>query len=119
MQYEYSFTLPKGYRDQEGNLHRKGVMRLATARDEIEAMRTSAKQGSDYVTIYLLSSVIISLGTMNDVVPDMVENMYTADINFLQNMYQTINQNEDIHMRIICPHCGKEFEEAINFTQQE
>jgi hypothetical protein len=39
LQTEFPFTLPRGYVDSEGNLHRQGVMRLATAYDEIAPMR--------------------------------------------------------------------------------
>ena len=35
LQTEHDFTLPLGYLDVEGTLHREGVMRLATAADEI------------------------------------------------------------------------------------
>ena len=36
---EFEFILPRGYVDSEGNVHREGVMRLATARDEILPQR--------------------------------------------------------------------------------
>ena len=36
---EYDFELPRGYVDANGNVHRKGKMRLATAGDEISATR--------------------------------------------------------------------------------
>ena len=35
MQTEFEFELPKGYVDQNGDLHKRGTMRLATAADEI------------------------------------------------------------------------------------
>ena len=39
LQTEFAFTLPRGFVDDAGTLHREGVMRLATARDEIEPLR--------------------------------------------------------------------------------
>ena len=38
MRTEFPFTLPRGYVDAAGNVHREGAMRLATARDEIDAL---------------------------------------------------------------------------------
>ena len=37
-QTEFEFTLPRGYLDSTQSLQRRGVMRLATARDEILAL---------------------------------------------------------------------------------
>jgi hypothetical protein len=39
---EYAFTLPRGHLDPAGTVHREGVMRLATARDELEPLRDPA-----------------------------------------------------------------------------
>jgi len=60
---EFPFTLPKGYVDGDGTLHRHGVMRLATARDEIAPLRDSRVQENEaYLTVILLSRVITELG---------------------------------------------------------
>ena len=120
MQTEYQFKLPKGYRSEDGSIHKEGFMRLATAKDEIGASRhPKAKAAPEYATIILLSKVIVKLDGCDFVTPEMIEDMYTADVNFLQNMYETINNNEDLMVRVICPHCGKEFSEPINFYQQD
>jgi hypothetical protein len=93
LQTEYSFTLPKGYIDGEGNLHRHGSMRLATARDEIEPLREADINSADdpYLTILVLSRVITELGTLSHVTPRDVENFFAADLAFLQDLYGIIN----------------------------
>jgi len=93
LQTEYSFTLPKGYIDGEGNLHRHGSMRLATARDEIEPLRDANINSVDdpYLTILVLSRVITELGTLSRVTPSDVENFFAADLAFLQDLYGIIN----------------------------
>jgi hypothetical protein len=93
LQTEYSFTLPKGYIDGEGNLHRHGSMRLATARDEIEPLRDANINSVDdpYLTILVLSRVITELGTLARVTPHDVENFFAADLAFLQDLYGIIN----------------------------
>ena len=117
-QTEYEFTLPKGYVDKAGNLHQKGIMRLATAADEIIPLRDPrVQQNPGYLTILLLSRVIIRLGELSQVTPEVIERLFSVDLNFLQNMYQTINELEEPVIHVTCPHCGKEFTETINFKR--
>lgn len=91
-QKEFEFTLPKGYIDPDGNLHRKGVMRLATAIDEIAPLRDPrVKSNPAYATIIILSRVITCLGALSEVSPMVVENFYAQDMNYLQDFYRSIN----------------------------
>ena len=66
LQTQFDVTLPKGYVDGEGRLHRAGTMRLATARDEIQPLRDPRITGPDdpYLTILVLARVITELGTL-------------------------------------------------------
>ncbi|MBD2411923.1 MAG: hypothetical protein KME52_21790 [Desmonostoc geniculatum HA4340-LM1] len=89
---EFEFILPKGYLDSEGNLHRKGVMRLSTAIDEIAPLRDPrVKANPVYATIIILSRVITHLGALSDVSPAIVENFFAQDLNYLQDFYRRIN----------------------------
>ncbi|WP_088243113.1 hypothetical protein [Calothrix rhizosoleniae] len=91
-QTEFEFTLPKGFLDTEGNLHRKGVMRLATAIDEISPLRDPrVKANPAYSTIIILSRVINCLGALSEVSPAIVENFFAEDLNYLQDFYRRIN----------------------------
>jgi hypothetical protein len=93
LQTEFAFTLPKGYVDGDGNLHRQGTMRLATARDEIEPLRDQRVGGPDdpYLTILVISRVITELGSLRQVTPQVVEGLFAADLAFLQDLYGIIN----------------------------
>lgn len=114
---QYEFDLPKGYIDQNGELPRHGMMRLATAKDELDAMRDpKAKANPQYVSIIMLSKVIVQLGALDHVSPEIIESLFVSDLNFLQNLYTTINENEDPVIQVTCPHCGKTFTEHAIFT---
>jgi hypothetical protein len=93
LQTEFAFTLPKGYVDGEGVLHRNGVMRLATARDEIEPLRDQRVTGADdpYLTILVISRVVTELGSLRQVTPREIEGLFAADLAFLQDLYGIIN----------------------------
>jgi hypothetical protein len=93
LQTEFEFTLPKGYVDSSGTLHRVGTMRLATARDEIEPLRDPRVGGPDdpFLTVIVLSRVITRLGTLSQVTPREIENLFAADLAFLQDLYGIIN----------------------------
>ena len=93
LQTEFEFTLPKGFVDSSGTLHRAGTMRLATARDEIEPLRDSRVSGPDdpFLTVIVLSRVITRLGTLSQVTAREIENLFAADLAFLQDLYGIIN----------------------------
>ncbi len=117
---EYEFDLPKGYVDSTGTLHKRGVMRLATAADEILPLRDPrVVQNPGYLTVILLSRVITSLGTLPKLDPRVVEKFFSSDLAFLQDMYQKINAIETITNSCVCPECGHKYEQAINFTMAE
>jgi hypothetical protein len=90
---EFAFTLPRGYLGPDGTVHRRGVMRLATARDEIEPLRDPRVQSADdpYLTIIVLARVVTELGTLSAVTPREIENLFAADLAFLQDLYGVIN----------------------------
>ncbi|XWK89417.1 MAG: hypothetical protein U7127_04955 [Phormidium sp.] len=95
-QTEFEFNLPKGYLDINGNLHRKGVMRLAKAVDEIQPLRDPRVQSNPaYSTIIILSRVITKLGALEEVTPTVIEELYAADINYLYQFYRQINELEE------------------------
>ena len=118
MQTEFEFELPKGYVDQNGDLHKRGTMRLATAADEILPLRDPrVQQNSGYLTIILLSRVITKLGTLSTVNTRVIENLFTMDLAYLQDMYQRINMSEMPHYQITCPHCNQQFEVPLVFLR--
>jgi hypothetical protein len=95
-QTEFEFTLPKGFLDTDGNLHRKGVMRLAKAIDEILPLRDPrVKSNPAYSTVIILSRVITKLGALNEVTPVVIEELFACDLNYLYQFYRRINELED------------------------
>ena len=111
LQTEYAFTLPKGYIDKDGNLHRQGVMRLANAKDEIAPLQDPRVQrNSAYLVVILLSRVVTRLGELADVNPGVIEGLFSADLAHLQDLYRRINQNGHALAAVTCPHCEHEFE---------
>ncbi|MEF8777042.1 MAG: hypothetical protein V5A43_11160 [Haloarculaceae archaeon] len=111
LQTEFEFTLPQGYTDGEGNLHREGRMRLATAADEIEPLQDPRVQSnSSYLTVILLARVVTELGDLDSVNRDVIENLYVADLEHLQAMYERINNQGSNSVETACPDCGTVFE---------
>ncbi len=111
LQTEFEFTLPRGYIDQEGNLHRKGVMRLATAMDEIVPLQDRrVRENQAYLVIVLLSRVITKLGSLPAINATIVENFFAADLAYLQALYRQINEQGLTLFPVSCPECQNEFE---------
>ncbi len=110
-QTEFEFALPKGYVDEEGNLHKKGVMRLATAADEILPMKDPRVQSNPaYLTVILLSRVITKLGNLQTINPKVIETLFAGDLSYLQEFYRRINENGAGKIRASCPMCEHQFE---------
>lgn len=116
VQTEFEFVLPKGYIDEDGNVHRMGIMRMATAMDEIMPLRDPRVRDNEaYLVIVLLARVITRLGDVEKVTPRIIENMFAADIAFLQDFYQQINELDDRAILTVCPNCSHEYEVSIPF----
>jgi hypothetical protein len=110
-QTEFEFTLPCGYLDDEGTLHRDGVMRRATAADEILPLKDPRVQTNQaYLVVILLSRVITRLGGVSQMNPKVIENLYATDLAYLQNLYNEINQLGNGHLPVTCPECQHAFE---------
>jgi len=111
LQTEFQFTLPRGYVDSEGNLHKEGVMRLATAMDEIAPLRDPRVNANQaYLVVVLLSRVISKLGSLSDVNTRVIEELFSADLAYLQSFYRQINENGASAIPAICPECNHSFE---------
>ncbi|WP_431033364.1 hypothetical protein ACQYWQ_08315 [Streptomyces sp. P6-2-1] len=111
LQTEFPFELPRGYVDEAGALHREGVMRLATARDELVPLRdVRVQENPAYLSVVLLGRVITRLGTLPLVHDGVVENMFASDLAFLQDFYRQINAEGHTRAAVECPHCAEPFE---------
>jgi hypothetical protein len=118
MQTEFPFTLPRGYVDAAGNVHRQGAMRLATARDEIEPLRSAeVRQNEAYLSVLLLSRVVTKLGEVPDVTPDVVEGLFATDFDHLQRLYERLNTDGESVGAVTCPSCSQSFE--VDLTEVE
>lgn len=113
---EFEFNLPKGYVDSTGTLHKKGTMRLATAKDEIVPLQDfRVKNNRAYLVIILLSRVITRLGTLKDseINPGIVEQLFSADLSYLQEFYRQVNESGSANVPAKCPSCQHEFQVDI------
>jgi hypothetical protein len=107
---EFSFTLPRGYVDASGTVHREGVMRLATGRDELAPLRDDrVRENAAYLTVVLLGRVVTRIGTIEDVHAGIIENLFASDLAFLQDMYRRINQEGHTRATVRCPACEHDF----------
>jgi hypothetical protein len=109
-QTEHEFTLPKGHVDADGNVHRNGIMRLSTAADEILPLQDPrVKQNPAYLLIILLSRVVIKLGDIKQITPKTIEDLFTEDLRYLHDFYNTINESQNPQVEARCPKCTHVF----------
>ena len=110
LQTEFAFTLPRGYLDEHGQVHRDGLMRLATARDEVEPLGDSRVRANEaYLGVLLLSRVITRLGGIAPVTPATIERLFSSDFAFVQDLYLRLNGGEAEVVETQCPACATRF----------
>ena len=111
---EFEFVLPKGLVDASGTLHRQGRMRLATAKDEIVCAQDPRVQADPgYATLVMLSAVITELGTLEDIPPELLENLYRPDFQYLKVFYEQIQQSAQPDLPVHCPNCQHDFSVSL------
>lgn len=109
LQVEYPFTLPRGFIDDDGTMHREGVMRLATAADELLPLRDPRVQANPaYASVIILSRVITRLGALEPVPTQVIEGLFAADFAMLNELYDQINALTPQMIAVSCPKCGHE-----------
>ena len=111
MKTVFEFVLPQGYVDGQGQVHRQGQMRLSMALDEVQSMDDPrVQQNEAYLPIVLLSRVIVQLGALPMVTPDVVAQLFAADFAYLEDLYQRLNTPVPVQVNVICPHCSQPFQ---------
>jgi hypothetical protein len=114
---EFDFILPRGLVDNAGNVHRQGVMRLATAKDEIYLQKNrDAQENSAYAVIVMLSRVITKLGNLTEINTNLLENLFTQDLAYLREFYNRINQHGDAYIPVQCPQCNTNFQVELSLA---
>lgn len=110
LQTEFAFALPCGYVDEQGTLHTQGIMRRATALDEVEPLSDPRVRANEaYLGILLLSRVLSRLGELRPVPPAVVERLFATDFEYLQELYGRINGQAGGVIETECPRCGTRF----------
>jgi hypothetical protein len=118
MQTEIAFTLPRGYVAPNGDVHREGIMRLATARDEIEPLRSpEVRENQAYLSVLLLARAVTRIGTVTSITPSLIEGLFAADFDHLQRLYERLNSDGDSVGVVRCPSCDHQFE--VDMTEIE
>lgn len=111
LQTEFEFTLPRGYVDRGGDVHKQGTMRLATAADEITPLRDPrVTTNQAYLAVVLLARVITQLGNLPDISAAVIEKLFSVDFAYLQDFYRRINENGSAKISTTCPECNHNFE---------
>jgi hypothetical protein len=118
LQTEVPFTLPIGVAGTDGELQREGVMRLATARDEIQPLASAdVRRNEAYLGVVLLARTVLSIGSITEVTTELIEGLYAADFDHLQRLYERLNTDSDAVAEVSCPECRHDFDVDLTAIQ--
>lgn len=108
MQTTFDFVLPRGFVDNQGNVHREGSMRLATARDELmPLLDPKVREHEAFLSLVLLARVVTRLGTLTHIDDQVIGGLWATDLAFLQDLYRRINTEGTTVAEVTCPHCSQ------------
>ncbi len=108
MQTSFDFVLPRGFVDSQGNVHREGSMRLATARDELmPLLDPKVREHEAFLSLVLLARVVTRLGTLTHIDDQVIGGLWATDLAFLQDLYRRINTEGTTVAEVTCPHCSQ------------
>lgn len=108
MQTSFDFVLPRGFVDNQGNVHREGSMRLATARDELmPLLDPKVREHEAFLSLVLLARVVTRLGTLTHIDDQVIGGLWATDLAFLQDLYRRINTEGTTVAEVTCPHCSQ------------
>jgi hypothetical protein len=114
----YDFILPKGLVDANGQVHRRGRMRLVTAKDEIVVQNDQrTREIPGYAVILLLARVVVQLGELSIITPETLENLFSSDLVYLKTFFERINQQRMPALAVQCPQCRHDFQ--VNLSPGE
>ncbi|MFB2835624.1 phage tail assembly protein [Floridanema evergladense] len=114
---KFKFVLPKGLVDNQGKIHRQGVMRLATAKDEISVQKDPlVRENPAYGFLVMLSRTITNLGELSKITPELLEELFTLDLAYLREFYNRINQQESASILVQCPQCNSQFNMELTLS---
>lgn len=90
---QIEFDLPHGYVDKKGKLHKSGTMRVSTQDDEVLIKQHGKyKLDHSYAKIAILAKVVTKLGTLKQVTPEIIADLYADDLRFLKALYEELNK---------------------------
>jgi phage FluMu protein gp41 len=113
LQTEFEFTLPCGYLEPDGTLHREGTMRRATAADEILPLKDPrVAKNPSYLIVILLARVVTRLGGIEQINTKTIEDLFSTDLAYLQKLYNEINSLEESE-KVVCPSCSHKFQPEV------
>lgn len=111
MQTLFEFSLPRGYLDSDGQVHRLGSMRLATAGDEIHSLQHPQVLANEaFLPVILLSRVVTQLGELRNITPQIIEGLFAGDLAYLEDLYMRLNGYASVTLGATCPHCLRQFQ---------
>lgn len=111
-QFSVEFVLPRGFTGPDSQIHRNGVLRLATQQDliAVESERADSN-GLALAWSLLLSRILIKLGALAlDRMDryDVVLAMWAGDVAYLQLIYESLDRRVSNQLPPRCPKCGAE-----------
>lgn len=111
---EFEFTLPCGFLDEDGALHREGVMRRATAADEILPLKDPRVVKNPAYLVVILLARVVRLGGVDPINPAVIERLYATDLAYLQALYNEINQLDAAREPTVCESCQQEVQRPVS-----
>ena len=108
------FSLPKGYRDKKGVVHKDGTLRLPTGQDREILTPIARKNVAQASTLMLTRLCKFEDGLY--VTEDVMRDLTVRDREYLQKVLQENLFGINLEIDVTCTSCGEEFKGNLNAT---
>ena len=108
-------TLPKGFRDRKGEVHRDFEYKFPTGHIQ-EMVLKQARGNQGKASTLMIASCMSSLGTMGQPDSEQAARFKKADRDFIGNAGLKILPGLDLIRTVECDICGREFRRAVDLS---
>lgn len=108
------FSLPRGYKDKKGVVHREGTLRLPTGQDREILLPIAKKNIAQANTLMLTRLCKFDEGLY--ITEDIMRDLTVKDREYLQKLMQENLFGVNLEIGVTCTSCGEEFKGNLNPT---
>lgn len=109
---EFTFDLPRGYKDAQGKVHKSITVKLPNGRVQ-ERIATVLRVNPAQAVSMMLQLITKKLGDLDFINPDVFKKMTKKDRDFISKQLDQVEVGVSFNIDAVCSSCGAEYATSI------